>query len=416
METNFTLEFGQFVMVASENFKGLITVSSHDNELYLLSNNEEMDNAKDEPTEFGVTIPEELKYKTALCHKRNNLTFALDVILHFAVYKGWIERHATGEDDYEGYLMIGELNESLSGEAVAAKKKAKKKLAAEPDGLISALYSQDNIYTGFHSYHHSHGLAYNKPVKAYSGYRMGIELEIEAKNDSYKREITSRKSNWISMENDSSLGTYGIELVTIPLVPKDAKSIDMWRPLCEYLAKRAKSWDTSRCGLHVHIGKEAFGKTPEEISETTGKLLYLYHHYLHDTSVNNKIYGRSTSYHEESGKTEVGNAVKTLGSQILKDKTLSKKLDESLKERAGSSRYFDINLKNANTIEFRKGRGSLNVNRIVSIITYNDMMVKYARKTSWTKISYEDFVAFIKKNTPKHSPLLAYFPSSETEL
>lgn len=290
-------------------------------------------------------------------------------------------------------------------------------IPAEDLSLMSPRYKSERSWKGMHSYHDSHREVFsNDPKKENKKpYRIGVELEVAAKSREKYAELTRLRSNWLTMEGDGSLPTYGVEIITIPLSPKDAKDPEMWEDMVNKVSTLANSWTRPECGLHVHIGREILGGNAEKASATIGKLLYLYHHVLNGTPLNSKIYGRSHAYNERDGKTTVGDAVKTLGSTVLKSKEIVKKLDDSLKARTSTSRYFDINLENRNTIEFRKGKGSINVDRIISVITYSEMMIAYAKVRPWEKISYDDFVGYVRKNLPKTSPLKKYFPDGESE-
>lgn len=273
------------------------------------------------------------------------------------------------------------------------------------ESFTSDKYTSDTEYVGFHSYHRHHGVSMNMPKNRFSGHRIGIELEVEFMTSSKRTKFCDTPSNWFYRESDGSLGSNGCEIITIPLLPKDAKSIDFWKPLTDYLCSRAQSWDTGRCGLHVHIGREILGVSDEEKSETIGKLLYLYHHFVKDTRMNIKIYGRERGYHDQDGKSLAGSSAKELGSEVLKIKSVKDKVKTAMIAKSSSDRYFDINLRNTYTIEFRKGRGSINPERITMVVDYCERMCLYAKSTPWQQISYEDFVKFLKA-TIKNEKLL----------
>lgn len=265
-----------------------------------------------------------------------------------------------------------------------------------PSELMSNKYQKDIIFEGMHSYHAHHGHEVNLPLKRYT-HRIGVELEVEFGSSSKRGTFTDIKTNWFYCERDGSLGSNGCEIITIPLHPNDAKNPEFWKPLCDTLVSlEAKSWDTSTCGCHVHIGREVLGKDDDEKSQTLGKLLYFYHEYLKDALGNCKIYGRTHGYHDTICKTDISTAVKTLGSSVLKDKDVREKLDKSMKDRSQATRYFDINVMNSATIEFRKGRGSLNPERIAMIVEWSELIVSYAKFTHWKNISMETFKTFIK--------------------
>lgn len=276
-------------------------------------------------------------------------------------------------------------------------------------------YERGITYKGVHGYHHHHGDRPNAPLKAVRGHKIGVELEVEFNNRGGKSTWDAKaKSNWFYSERDGSLNdSTGVEIITIPMNPKDIKSRTTWEPLIGYLSNKAKSWDSPRCGLHVHIGREILGSNPEQQSETIGKLLYLYHHFVNGTDMNTKIFGRSHAYNEKDGKTREGDAVATLGSGVLKLKEIKDTLKKGMIEKSSSDRYFDINLQNTNTIEFRKGRGSIKASRIIMVIEYCEMLCKYAKVAKWEEISKEKFVEYVVSNISKESPLYRFFEAGE---
>lgn len=316
--------------------------------------------------------------------------------------------------DYSGsFELIGIVNES--------------NLLVSPDNTIVVApviddmsfmndkYTTDIIYKGVHGYHHHHGVTQNAPKKSSRGHKIGVELEVEFKNSTFKRKWSERaKSNWFYCERDGSLqDSTGVEIITVPMNPKDIKNRTTWESLIGYLSDKARSWDSPRCGLHVHIGREILGTNPEQQSETIGKLLYLYHHFVNGTDMNTKIFGRTRSYNEKDGKTPEGNAVATLGSGVLKLREIKDTLKKGMIDKSSSDRYFDINLQNTHTIEFRKGRGSIKASRIIKVIEYCEMLCKYAKVAKWEEISKDKFVEYVMSNISKESPLYSFFEAGE---
>lgn len=284
--------------------------------------------------------------------------------------------------------------------------------------FILSGYETDVIYKGQHSYHYSHGSTMNMPKDGLKdgAYRIGVELEVEAKSRSLRDTIVRSRSNWFMMETDGSLSSErGIEFVTIPLLPKDAMSAKTWNPLVEFLTDKADSYRRSSCGLHVHIGREAFGKDETERQATLGKLLYFYYECLKPEEFNTKVFGRCSTYNEKIFSCKESEAVKVLGTELMRDKKVREKVDKGLKDVANQTRYYDINIQNEATVEFRKGKGSICTERIVAIITYCDLMVKYCRMRPWTQMKKDDFLKFIRKYASKNSPLFRYLPTMGEE-
>lgn len=274
--------------------------------------------------------------------------------------------------------------------------------------FINKHYEINGIYSGIKSYHYHHGTYQNKPLMNKNGYKIGVELEVEF-NDARKKELFSRsESNWFYMERDGSLNDRGCEIITVPMRPCDIKNPKTWDGLINSLVGKAKSWDSPRCGLHVHLGREILGNNPEQQSETTGKLLFLYHHFLDGTALNTKIFGRTSAYNARDGKTASARAAVDLGTSVFKIKEIKDKVKNDLIGRTRSDRYYDINLTNENTIEFRKGRGSIKTTRIIMVIEYCEIMCKYAKSAQWGKISYDGFLKYMKKNLSSKSYLYRF--------
>lgn len=269
-------------------------------------------------------------------------------------------------------------------------------------------YESTVVYSGIHSYHRHHCVHQNVSKKRKNGYRVGVELEVEFKNQSYKDSFANSKSNWFYMERDGSLNERGCEIITIPMYPMDIKSPKLWNPLVDALSSKARSWDSSRCGLHVHIGREILGNTSEEQNENIGKLLFLYHHHIDGTSLNTKVFGRATGYHARDGKTASAKAVMDLGKSVFKLKEIKEKVKSDLITQTLTDRYYDINLTNSNTIEFRKGRGSIKTSRIIMVVEFCEIMCKYAKTASWSTISYDGFIAYMKKHLSSKSYLYRF--------
>lgn len=280
-----------------------------------------------------------------------------------------------------------------------------------------------NMYTGFASYHASHRQTMNTPTNGYRGYRIGVELETEFASSSAHSEFTSTPRNWFFCESDSSLQGHGCEIITIPLTPADAKSRATWKPICDRLKSLgATSWNNNRCGLHVHIGREILGDTAEEREATLSRLLLFYNLYLNDDATATKVFGRARCYHErhhdaagDDGTQEFA-AVKCLGASVLKDKEVAKRVGDAVKAKQSHYRYYTINTTNAATIEFRKGRGSLSVDRIQTIITFCEAVCLYVRTSDdVSALTVEGFREFIRNTVPATNSLYHYYEVVERD-
>ena len=269
---------------------------------------------------------------------------------------------------------------------------------------ISKNYEKRHLYSGVHGYHAHHGAEFNKP-KGYSvrKYRIGVELETEFHNRAAARQFKEAKSNWFYLEHDGSIGQYswdGVEIITIPLKPADARSTDFWYDnLTQHIGHLANSWDTrGRCGLHIHIGNERLGRHPLAIEEARAKLIYFHEHFLKDHPITKAVYGRERSYHECDGTTREGEAAKDIRETLSKKRSLQDSLKDATIRQNRTIRYHAINITNSRTTEFRLGKGSLNARRIAAVVEWCDLQCGYARNINWGQMSVEDFFDYLKYN------------------
>ena len=272
-------------------------------------------------------------------------------------------------------------------------------------------YSTNHIYQGRNGYHTSHASGYlNRNIVGYTGYKIGVELEVVTPDRDAFDSAISKKSNWFTRESDGSIGSLGIEYITVPLIPDDARNPQTWNGLIDFLKSiGAKSWNTGTCGLHVHIGREMLGDTEYERQMTLGKTLLFYQGVLNGSSQARKVFGREFCYRQPNEKTKAFETADYLGWSTLNSKQVFDVISKKGIEERNSNRYFAINTTNAQTIEFRKGKGSINVSRIIAIITYCESIINFCKQTQEIdKLTEDNFQTWIKQNIPNNNPLMMY--------
>jgi hypothetical protein len=114
--------------------------------------------------------------------------------------------------------------------------------------------------------------------------------------------------------------------------------------------------------------------------------------------------------------------VKTLGeitkkpSGLLKDKDVQDAIVDETKRKMRGDRYYDINYSGDKTTEFRKGRGSINCERIASIVMYCYLMVEWSKKEKWENIlSIDKFKVYLTKHTPEVHQLRRFIGDDECD-
>ena len=287
--------------------------------------------------------------------------------------------------------------------------------------LIKNGYTQNNIYTGFHSYHHCHRMSFNTPLENDKPYRIGLELELYARTSDDYRKIVNARTNWFQCESDSSLNDRSnpIEMKTIPLKASDATSVDFWREPMSKLSTMAVSKDYTSTGLHVHISKEIFGRTESQREANIKKLVVFYTYFVEKNadahSKNVKICGREFGYSDPEGAvTDLGNLAMVLGiDNACKNDQAYNIIAESVYNKCKTQRG-DINLRHLGdygTVEFRKGKGSIGATRLAAICTWWEQMCLYCSETAHTDLNFD---VFFEKVCREH-PCIAYFFNQDQE-
>lgn len=205
---------------------------------------------------------------------------------------------------------------------------------------------------------------------------MGVELEMECKNDYSVREIIDAVEvigEKHILKHDGSLKD-GAELVTIPLTLNGHRNDFEWKTLLSKLRPFAYSGKARTCGMHVHINKRAL--TPL----LTGKMLV----FLNDLKMQNII--------SQIAQRNPNNACRRVDKKFTDGKKLSQ------------SRHETLNLK-ARTVEVRIFQGNLRPERVLKNLEFCHAMVSYCREQSLREITnpqaFERWLHTHKKDYPE---------------
>jgi hypothetical protein len=212
----------------------------------------------------------------------------------------------------------------------------------------------------------------HKPRPEFYGrddYYFGIELEVEDKCEwgcnSGAEIVLETVGNRMYMKHDGSLDN-GFEIVSHPHSLDELKNEVNWGFLTRLKNAGFRSWDTSTCGLHVHVSRTAFrknGKHDEAHELRFQKLIY-----DNDKHVS-AIAGRETSYARFADK---GNLVP--------------------KVKHG--------------LEIRVFRGSLKKQRVLSAVEFIHSAVEYTRNMKidpkTKQLSWVRFMGYVMDNQEKY--------------
>lgn len=245
------------------------------------------------------------------------------------------------------------------------------------------------------SYHSSKGQ--HRPIKddwSTNLHRwLGVELEVEARDinqvDRAKQlneKINEGKiGNKVFFERDGSL-TNGFEIITQPM------SLPAHRELWQWVNDRGlvaglRSHNTSTCGLHVHVNRDAL----------SGLQIARIVTFVNDPNNEQLIKAIARRYGEGYCKIKV--------------KTLDTVLDES------NDRYEAVNITPRKTIEFRIFKGTLKYESLMAAVEFANAMVDFSNKMKTAAdLTTQNFMTFINEDAQAETPYLRPYIEQRLEL
>lgn len=237
-----------------------------------------------------------------------------------------------------------------------------------------------------HWAHHSHCIEeYSyKPIPNFCGDGLryfGVELEVDrgGEDEGNAEELLSianaEGQDRLYIKHDGSLND-GFELVTHPMTLDYHLSKMPWADLLKTAREQGyRSHQTSTCGYHIHVNRDAFGETEDEQEPCIARILYFVEKHWEELLK----FSRRTASQLDHWAARYGYKEHPL--EIL--------------DRAKCShgdRYTCINLSNTETIEFRMFRGTLKLNTLFATLQLVDRICDVAlflsdqelKDLSWT--------------------------------
>ena len=215
---------------------------------------------------------------------------------------------------------------------------------------------------------------------------MGVELEVDegGKDDDNAgtlKNIANANDDHIYIKADGSLDD-GFEIVSHPMdLNYHMNKMDWESVLKEAVDMGYRSHQTSTCGLHVHVNRDAFGSNQAEQEEAIAKILFFIEKHWNEMFQ----FSRRSQYNMDRWAARYG---------------FEKTGKEILEKAKGSytSRYVAVNLKNYYTIEFRLFRGTLKYNTFIATLQMVQKICDVAFLMSQEELenlSWSEFVAKI---------------------
>lgn len=237
--------------------------------------------------------------------------------------------------------------------------------------------SDDEESDWIHPYSH-------KPLPHFHGKGpryFGVELEVEVMNEHYVDDCAQRVQDYFDdfayLKSDGSL-TRGFEIVTHPASLEYHRGVwgDFYTPRT---CKGLKSFQTTTCGLHVHISRAAattltWSKFVSFISEPSHQ------------RITEKIAMRSNSAWCTYFKKPVGSR------RVLRNGT------------HGDA----VNCANRDTVEVRIFKGTLRGLSVIRAIEYCDSVLSWCKDTSHTSLTYNSYFCWLRKRRKEYLELWSF--------
>lgn len=241
-------------------------------------------------------------------------------------------------------------------------------------------------------------------------YHLGFELEVEARNGS-RYEGAEIAQNTLGatayMKDDGSLSD-GFEIVTHPHTLEKYQKEFKWEVLTKLKSQGYRSWNTTSCGLHVHVSRTAFGtgKNPWAggIRDRDAIILARQSHELRFMKL---VYDNQRQVERIAGRSNNNYATFNDKGHLVRKVKFGEQ---------NNGRYSAINTENDATIEVRVFKGSLRKERVLSALEFVSAAVEYTRDLKVTPknqaLTWLAFTGYISSNLETYPNLATIMSES----
>lgn len=260
-------------------------------------------------------------------------------------------------------------------------------------------WSDDGHYCDTRSLIHDYSYRPRPHFFGSGAYHFGFELEVESRKESKMEGATyaiDALGAHAYLKTDGSLNN-GFEIVTHPHTLEEYQKKFNWGCMAGLGERGYRSWNTTTCGLHVHVSRTAFGTITQKtdiLKAQSHELRFIKLIYDNQRQIE-RLAGRSSSYAKFKDKGQLHNRVK-YGTQ--------------------DDRYEAVNSQNSETLEVRVFKGSLKPERILSAIELVHASVEYTRdlKVSGSNnaLKWIYFVRYVANNGSTYPNLVSMIQST----
>ena len=212
---------------------------------------------------------------------------------------------------------------------------------------------------------------------------LGVELEVDCggkddDNASALKGIGNAHNEHIYIKSDGSIDD-GFEIVSHPMTLNyHMNNMDWESVLHEAIKMGYRSHQTSTCGLHIHVNRNAFGDNQAEQEEVISRILFFIEKNWNEIF----RFSRRNEYNMNRWSARYG--YEKSGKEILQ------------KAKDTGNRYVAVNLRNYHTIEFRLFRGTLKLNTFLATLQLVNEICRVALLFSEEDIDKMSWSVFVR--------------------
>lgn len=217
---------------------------------------------------------------------------------------------------------------------------------------------------------------------------MGMELELEKATGGVEAflgnadEFSDAYPSFLWVKSDGSLGSQGVELVTMPSTLSAFRKRFPFAALEQWRKDGARSYAYSSCGIHIHVSRSAFD--PPHMWRFVRFQLW-------NSQLCQLVAQREASSYAQW--TE-GGAIQGNESDSLPDFIKGKD--------ANRNRYVAINFQNDQTVELRYFKGNITEASILAKLSYVDSLYRFTKQ-----LTYRDCASGALRNSSAYLAWLA---------
>ena len=288
---------------------------------------------------------------------------------------------------------------------------------------------------GIHSYDYQPYLKFYNYIKGEiaksSDYRKdkvpyyGTEIEVECmggSRSSYAEKITSyggEDEKFFYCKRDGSL-SHGFEICTMPMTFNAIKNLNLWESILKYRGRdKLQSYNTSTCGMHIHINREAFSdhhlfKFISFIHEFKS-LVYLISQRKRVGELNQ--YSKFNNSFKEKAKGVMVNSIKNKKNSYQANKDDKSYIPAGKHCTANyGEKYVPVNLQHHNTIEVRIFKGNLREESIRKNFEFVDSLYYFTKNNPIYRLKVKEYLDHCYREMKSYPNLNSFIDQNSTKV